>query len=178
MRGSGDVRRYDSGRLKRLLAFALLAAAALLPISTCRSTKHTVARIITPAAVPTEVFVPAPAAPAPAPAATFTPRPAAIPPAAPVTAVPTAPPPPSPTPTAASMRVVTAPAADRSPGVLYEQYVPTVVGTTPVVTPIATRAVSPRSTRPPRTPTPAATQKPGVYYEDEEGRPLTPTPQL
>jgi hypothetical protein len=174
--------------LKRFLAFALLAAAALLPTSTCRSTKHTVARIITPAPVPTEVFVPVPAAPAaPAPAATSTPRPAAIPPAAPVTAavraapvtsVPTAPLPPSPTPTAASMRVVTAPAADRSPGVLYEQYVPTVVGTTPVVTPIATRAVSPRSTRPPRTPTPAATQRPGVYYEDEEGRPLTPTPQL
>lgn len=174
------VRRYDSGRLKRLLAFLLLAAAALLPTSTCRSTKHTVARIITPAAVPTEVFVPAPAAPAaPAPAATFTPRPVAIPPAAPATAaVRAAPPRPSPTPTAASMRVVTAPAADRSPGVLYEQYVPTVVATTPVVTPIATRAVSPRSTRPPRTPTPAATQKPGVYYEDEEGRPLTPTPQL
>jgi len=88
------------------------------------------------------------------------------------------------------MPVVTAPAGERSPGVLYEQYVPTVVATTPVVTPvtagvttpivtpISTRAVSPRSTRPPRTPTPAATQKPGVYYEDEEGRPLTPTPQL
>ena len=89
------------------------------------------------------------------------------------------------------MRVVTAPAGppeDRSPGVLYEQYVPTVVASTPVVTPVATaatpvvtpistRAVSPRSTRPARTPTSAATQKPGVYYEDEEGRPLTPTPQ-
>jgi hypothetical protein len=172
--------------LKRLFAFALFAAAALLPTSTCRSTKRTVARIVTPAAVPTEVFVPAPAAPA----ATFTPRPAAIPPTAAAAAVPTAPPPPSPTPTATSMPVVTAPAGEQSPGVLYEQYVPTVVAktpvvtpvtagvTTPVVTPISTRAVSPRSTRPPRTPTPAATQKPGVYYEDEEGRPLTPTPQL
>jgi hypothetical protein len=174
--------------LKRLLAFLLFAAAALLPTSTCRSTKHTVARIITPAAVPTEVFEPAPAAPAPV--ATFTPRPAAMRPTAAVAAVPTAPARPSPTPTAASMPVITAPAGERSPGVLYEQHVPTVVATTPVVTPvtagvttpvvtpIATRAVSPRSTRPPRTPTPAATQKAGVYYEDEEGRPLTPTPQL
>lgn len=78
------------------------------------------------------------------------------------------------------MRVVTAPPApgeDRTPGVLYEQYVPTVVVVTPVTSPISTRAVPPRSTRPPRTPTPAATQKPGVYYEDPEGRPLTPTPQ-
>lgn len=78
------------------------------------------------------------------------------------------------------MRVVTAPppsGEDRAPGVLYEQYVPTVAVVTPVTTPISTRAVSPRSTRPPRTPTPAVTQKPGVYYEDPEGRPLTPTPQ-
>jgi hypothetical protein len=84
------------------------------------------------------------------------------------------------------MPVVTArPGAEveRSPGVLYEQYVPTVVAVTPVprdvtpeVTPIATRAVSPRSTRVPRTPTPGPTMKPGVYYEDEEGRPITPTP--
>jgi hypothetical protein len=177
MKGLADVRRYDSARLKRLLAFLLFAAAALLPTSTCRSTKHTVARIITPAAVPTEVFEPAPAAPAaPAPAATFTPRPAAMRPTAAAAAVPTAPAMPSPTPTSASMPVVTAPPGERSPGVLYEQYVPTVVATTPavtpvtagvttpIVTPIATRAVSPRSTRPPRTPTPAATQKSGVYY--------------
>lgn len=83
------------------------------------------------------------------------------------------------------MPVVTArPEAEPSPGVLYEQYVPTVVAVTPVapdvtpeVTPISTRAVSPRSTRPPRTATPAPTQRPGAYYEDEEGRPLTPTPQ-
>lgn len=143
----------------------MFATAALLPLSTCRSTKHTVARIVTPAAVPTEAFVPAEPAPA-APRATAVPR--------------TAPPVPSPTPTAASMRVVTAPAGppeDRSPGVLYEQYVPTAVATTPIVTPISTRAVSPRSTRPARTPTAATTQKAGVYYEDEEGRPLTPTPQ-
>jgi hypothetical protein len=89
---------------------------------------------------------------------------------------------PSPTPTRAAMPVVTsAPESreEKSPGVLYEQYVPTVAAVTPVtpaVTPVATRAVTPRSTRPPRTPTPAATQKPGVYYEDPEGRPLTPTP--
>jgi hypothetical protein len=84
------------------------------------------------------------------------------------------------------MPVVTArPGAEveRSPGVLYEQYVPTVVAVTPVtpeitpeVPPIATRTASPRSTRPPRTSTPAPTQRPGAYYEDEEGRPLTPTP--
>ena len=78
------------------------------------------------------------------------------------------------------MPVVTArPGAEPSPGVLYEQYVPTVVAVTPVTPeapPIATRTASPRSTRPPRTPTPAPTQRPGAYYEDEEGRPLTPTP--
>jgi hypothetical protein len=79
------------------------------------------------------------------------------------------------------MKVVTAAPSsgeDKAPGVLYEQYVPTVVVVTPVTTPISTRVVPPRSTRPPRTPTPAATQRPGVYYEDPEGRPLTPTPQF
>jgi hypothetical protein len=79
------------------------------------------------------------------------------------------------------MPVVTAPpgpAGERSPGVLYEQYVPTIAVTrVPTeATPVVTRAITPRSTRPPRTATPAPTQKPGVYYEDPEGRPLTPTP--
>jgi hypothetical protein len=88
---------------------------------------------------------------------------------------------PSPTPTVGVMRVVTpeSPRPERSPGVLYEQYVPTVVAVTPRVPPITPPAVSPppRSTIPRRTPTPQATQKPGVYYEDEQGRPLpTPTP--
>jgi hypothetical protein len=180
--------------LKRLLGFALIAGAAVLLLPTCRSTRHTVARIATPVPVPTEVFIPAePAAmstPVVRAAATPTPVvPAAAPvvppgaPAAPrVTAVaPTAPPMPSPTPTSTPMPVVTArPEAEPSPGVLYEQPVPTVVAVTPEVTPevtpIATRAVTARSTRPPRTPTPAPTQRPGAYYEDEEGRPLTPTP--
>jgi hypothetical protein len=155
--------------LKRLIGFALLAGAAVLLLPTCRTTRHTVARVVTPAAMPTEVFVPAEAAPA---------EPAAVP------SIPaTAPPMPSPTPTRTSMPVVTSPPGageDRSPGVLYEQYVPTVVAVTPVttvvVTPTATHGVTPRSTRVPRTPTPAPTQKPGVYYEDPEGRPLTPTP--
>jgi len=81
------------------------------------------------------------------------------------------------------MPVVTSPAGsgqERSPGVLYEQMVPTVVAATPVpptATPVETRPPTPRSTRVPRTPTPAATQKPGVYYEDPQGRPLTPTPR-
>jgi hypothetical protein len=155
--------------LKRLFGFALLAATAVLLLPTCRTTRHTVARVVTPAAVPTEIFVPAEPAPA-APAGVATAIPA------------TAPPMPSPTPTASAMPVVTSPPGareERSPGVLYEQYVPTVVAVTPVtpvVTPIATRVATPRSTRPPRTATPAATQKPGVYYEDPEGRPLTPTP--
>lgn len=153
--------------MKRLLGFAFLAGAAVLALPTCRSTRHTVARIVTPAPAPTEVFIPA----EPAPTVPAVARPAAARTAAPI---------PSPTPTVAAMRVVTAPPAsgqDRAPGVLYEQYVPTVVAVTPVTTPIATRAVSPRSTRPPRTPTRAVTQRPGVYYEDPEGRPLTPTPQ-
>jgi hypothetical protein len=155
--------------LKRLLGFAFLAGAAVLILPTCRTTRHTVARIVTPVAAPTEVFVP----PEPAPTSPPISRPATA-------AVRTAAPGPSPTPTIAPMRVVTAPPAssqDRAPGVLYEQYVPTVAVVTPVTTPISTRAATPRSTRPPRTPTPAATQKPGVYYEDPEGRPLTPTPQ-
>lgn len=154
--------------MKRFLGFALFAGAAVLILPTCRTTRHTVARIVTPVAAPTEVFVPAEPAPTSPPVT----RPATV---AARTAAPAA----SPTPTIAPMRVVTAPPAasqDRAPGVLYEQYVPTVV-VTPVTTPISTRAATPRSTRPPRTPTPAATQKPGVYYEDPEGRPLTPTPQ-
>ena len=153
----------------------MFAGAAVLLLPTCRTTRHTVARVITPAAVPTEVFVPAEPPPT-RPATSAIPRPA--------------PPRPSPTPTRAAMPVVTtAPESreEKSPGVLYEQYVPTVSAAPPVtpvvtpvvtpqVTPVATRAATPRSTRPPRTPTPAATQKPGVYYEDPEGHPLTPTP--
>jgi hypothetical protein len=172
--------------LKRLLGFALIAGAAVLLLPTCRSTRHTVARIATPVPVPTEVFIPA----EPAPTSTPVIQGAApvVPPGAPAPAVTavrrTAPPMPSPTPTTTPMPVVTArPEAEPSPGVLYEQYVPTVVAVTPAatevtpeVTPIATRAVTARSTRPPRTPTPAPTQRPGAYYEDEEGRPLTPTP--
>jgi hypothetical protein len=104
-----------------------------------------------------------------------------------------------------SMPVVTTPRApsQQSPGVLYEQRVPTAVPATPAPTrpatpvpappatavptapdmavpePTATRAPTPRSVYVPRataTPKPRA-QKPGAYYEDEEGRPLpTPTP--
>jgi hypothetical protein len=79
------------------------------------------------------------------------------------------------------MRVVTSPPGtppDRAPGVLYEQLVPTVVAVTPASSPMATPPVTPRAIREPRTPTPAATQKPGAYYEDEQGRPLTPTPEV
>jgi hypothetical protein len=149
-----------SKRWSSILALAA-AGAALLILPTCRSTRHTVARIVTPAPRPTEVFVPsAPAPPSPVPRATAEAY------ASPAT--------PSPTPTIAAMRVVTAPAApsDRSPGVLYEQLVPTATAVTPLPTPMATRA--PRATR---TPTAAAKQKPGTYYEDAEGRPLpTATP--
>jgi hypothetical protein len=90
------------------------------------------------------------------------------------------------------MRVVTTPSApaDRSPGVLYEQLVPTAVAVTPiptavVATPIPTTvAVTPTQTprsrrdqRPTQTPRAGAAPKPGTYYEDEEGRPIpTPTP--
>lgn len=154
--------------VKRILAIAAFAALAL-PLPTCRSTRHTIARIATPAPSPTEVFVLA------------EPLPTSPESARPVTAAPrTAPPTASPTPTVTAMPVVTAPPPreERTPGVLYEQYVPTVVAATPSVSPLATRAASPRSTRPPRTPTPVATLKPGVYYEDEDGRPLpTATPK-
>jgi hypothetical protein len=158
--------RYDSRRLRRLLGFASLAGIAILLLPTCRSTRHTVARIVTPPPVPTEVFIPAaPSTATSAPGGTT----------APVAASPT------PTPTIVPMRVVTAPAGsreERTPGILYEQRVPTVVAVTPSATPIATREATPRSRPPRRTPTPAATQKPGVYYEDEEGRPLpTATPR-
>jgi hypothetical protein len=148
--------------LKRLLALALFAAAALLPLTTCRSTKHTVARIVTPAARPPEVFVPAP--PVEPPPLTATRAPQASPAA------------PSPTPTVAGMPVVTTPAApsERSPGVLYEQLVPTATAVTPLPTPRSTRVP-----RPTLTPTAGAAQKPGTYYEDEEGRPLpTRTPEF
>jgi hypothetical protein len=152
-----------SRRWSSILALAT-AGAAITTFPTCRSTKHTVARIVTPAARPTEVFVPAPAEPPPPPA---TRAPLGSP--TPV---------PSPTPTVVAMPVVTAPAApaERSPGVLYEQLLPTPLAVTPVSTPVPT----PRSTRVPRptqTPRPGPAQKPGAYYEDEEGRPLpTPTP--
>jgi hypothetical protein len=73
------------------------------------------------------------------------------------------------------MRVITSappPRYERSPGVLYEELVPTVVAVTRTASPMATRVP-----RPTRTPTRGPTRKPGVYYEDAEGRPLpTPTP--
>ncbi|HEX9286025.1 MAG TPA: hypothetical protein VF999_02040 [Thermoanaerobaculia bacterium] len=143
--------------MKRFSGLAVLASAAfaLLLLPTCRSTKHTVARIVTPAARPTEPYVP--------------PEPT-VPPAAPRAASV-----PSPTPTVVAMPVVTKPPASRyeqSPGVLYEELVPTATAVTPIP--------SPRSTRVPRptlTPTRAVSRKPGTYYEDEQGRPIpTATP--
>ena len=167
-----------SRRWSSILALAA-AGAALATFPTCRSTKHTVARIVEPAARPTEVFVPAPVEP-PSPRATRVPQAS------------TPIPPPSPTPTVAAMEVVTTPAApvDRSPGVLYEQMVPTAVAVTPIptagpVTPIPTAVAvtptqTPRSRREPRptqTARAGAAPKPGTYYEDVVGRPLpTPTP--
>jgi len=167
-----------SRRCSSILALAA-AGVVLATFPTCRSTKHTVARIVTPAARPAEVFVPAPVEPPPPPATR-------VPQASPSA------PRPSPTPTVAPMRVVTTPSApaDRSPGVLYEQLVPTAVAVTPiptavVATPIPTTvAVTPTQTprsrrdqRPTQTPKAGAAPKPGTYYEDEEGRPLpTPTP--
>jgi hypothetical protein len=87
------------------------------------------------------------------------------------------------------MPVVTTPAApaEQSPGVLYEKMVPTAVPATPFrptptepPPPTETRVPTPRSRREVRdtpTPKPGSAQKPGVYYEDEQGRPLpTPTP--
>jgi hypothetical protein len=147
-------------RWSSILALAA-AGAALATFSTCTSTKHTVARIVTPAARPAEVFVPAPVQPSPPPAAR-------APQASPSNQSP------PPTPTVAAMRVVTTPAApaDRSPGILYEQLVPTAVPVTPVATPRSTRVP-----RPTQTPKAGAAAKPGTYYEDDEGRPLpTRTP--
>ena len=147
-----------SQRWSSILALAA-AGGALATFPTCSSTRHTVARIVTPAARPTEVFVPSAPTEPPPPPATRAPQATAAP---------------SPTPTVAAMRVVTAPAApsELSPGVLYEQMVPTATAVTPLPTPMATRVP-----RPTRTPTARAAGKPGTYYEDEEGRPLpTPTP--
>ncbi|HEY3171466.1 MAG TPA: hypothetical protein VGK86_02720 [Thermoanaerobaculia bacterium] len=142
--------------MKRFPVFAVLAGAvlSLLLLPTCRSTKHTVARIVAPAARPTEPYIPPePTVPA------ATPRGIA----------------PSPTPTVVGMPVVTAPPAsryERSPGVLYEELVPTAAAATPVATPRSTR-----TPRPTATPTRAVSQKPGTYYEDEQGRPIpTATP--
>src|SRR5438874_7535576 len=157
--------------MKRLPVLLLLAGAAIsmLLLPTCRSTKHTVARIVAPAPRPTEPYIP------PEPTA----PPTARPPAAPMALS-------SPTPTVVAMPVVTTPPAsrsERSPGVLYEELVPTAAPVTPLVptTPApATPVATPRSTRPPRptpTPTAAAPRKPGTYYEDPQGNPIpTATP--
>jgi hypothetical protein len=92
----------------KLTRFGLVGffAALVLAIAACRSTEHTVARIVTPTPGPFVIEV----VPTPEPA---TPRPTAAPAA----------PQPTPTPTVVSMPVVTAapgPPVDRSPGVLYE----------------------------------------------------------
>ena len=175
-------------RSRRWSSILLLAAAGAVlgTFSTCSGTKHTVARIVTPAARPTEVFVPVPAeVPPPPPPPPATRAPQAVSPVAPSS------------PTPAPMRVVTAPAApaEQSPGVLYEQMVPTAAPVTPrgptaipptpfrptptaPPLPTETRIPTPRSTREPRptvTPKPGRAPKPGTYYEDEQGRPI-PTP--
>ena len=146
--------------MKRLPVLVLLggAAVSLVLLPTCRSTKHTVARIVAPAARPTEPYIP----PEPTvPAAT---RPAAAPMALS-----------SPTPTVVAMPVVTTPPpskSERSPGVLYEELVPTAAPVTPLATPRSTRPPPPTST-----PTAAAPRKPGTYYEDPQGNPIpTATP--
>jgi hypothetical protein len=88
--------------------------------------------------------------------------------------------------------------SDRSPGVLYEEFVPTARAVTPLPTRTVTRAITAPPTRTPtravtplptltptRAVTPLPTQTPGrrpagpggAYYEDEQGRPITtPTP--
>ncbi|HEV8232448.1 MAG TPA: hypothetical protein VGQ75_08870 [Thermoanaerobaculia bacterium] len=148
----------DRKRWKTILGVASVTGVTIFLLPTCRATRHTVARIVTPVPNPTEVFIPSEPAPTAA-AATSGARIA----------------PPTPTPTIAAMRVVTSappPRYERSPGVLYEELVPTVVAVTSTASPVATRAP-----RPTRTPTPGPSRKPGVYYEDAEGRPLpTPTP--
>lgn len=144
-----------SDRQRRVPVLVLAAlGAALLLLPTCRSTEHTVARIVTPTPGPLEVEAPPPAEPA-------------VPTAPRVTAaraVPQA----TRTPTPASIPVVTAQPgsrSDRSPGVLYEELVPTARAVTPLPTRTATR-----TTRPPAGPG-------GAYYEDEQGRPVpSPTP--
>ena len=146
--------------MKRLPGLAVLAGAALslLFFSTCRSTKHSVARIVAPAARPTEPYFPAePTVP-----------PTSARPATSMTL-------PSSTPTVVGMPVVTTPPAsrsERSPGVLYEELVPTAAPVTPAAPPKSTR-----EPRPTRTPTSVAPRKPGTYYEDPQGRPIpTETP--
>lgn len=150
----------DRQRRVPVLVLAALGAAVLL-LPTCRSTEHTVARIVTPTPGPAELEPP------PEPVA---PRATAAP------AAPQA----TPTPTPASMPVVTAQPgsrSDRSPGVLYEELVPTARVVTPLPTRTVTRGVTPLPTR-----TPTRTTRPpagpgGAYYEDEQGRPVTtPTP--
>jgi len=149
MEVSRSMRRFPG------LAVFAVAALSLLLFSTCRSTKHTVARIVGPAPRPTEPYLP------PDPTMPATPRAA-------TSAL-------SPTPTVVGMPVVTTPPAsksERSPGVLYEELVPTAAPVTAVATPRSTRAP-----RPTRTPTSAAPRKPGTYYEDPQGRPIpTATP--
>lgn len=185
------------GRNRGVPGFVLAAlGAAVLSLPTCRSTEHTVARIVTPKPGPIEFEAP-PAPEPPAPRATAVPA---------VTQT-------TPTSTPASMPVVTAqpgPRIDRSPGVLYEELVPTARAVTPLPTRTATRVVTPLPTRtatravtplptltatravtplPTRTSTRAVTPLPtrtpgrspagpgGAYYEDEQGNPMgTPTP--
>jgi hypothetical protein len=171
--------------MKRASVLLLLGAAAIVVLPTCRSTEHTVARIVAPTPGPIEAEPPTTTAEPAAPRATAAP---AVPPA-------------TRTPTPASMPVVTVEPgsrSDRSPGVLYEELVPTARAFTPQPTRTATRAITPLPTRTPtravtplptrtatRAVTPLPTRTPGrspagpggAYYEDEQGRPVTsPTP--
>jgi len=162
--------------MRRASVLLALGAAAIALLPTCRSTEHTVARIVTPTPGPVEAEPPPPPEPT-APRVTAA--------RALTQAMPTA----TRTPTPASMPVVRAQPgtrSDRSPGVLYEELVPTARAVTPLPTRTATRAFTALPTRtatraftplPTRTPGRSPAGPGGAYYEDEQGRPVTsPTP--
>ncbi len=168
----------DQQRQVPVLVLAALGSVLLL-LPTCRSTEHTVARIVVPTPGAVEVEAPPPVEPA-APRATAAPIAPAVPQA-------------TRTPSPVSMPVVTAPPgsrSDRSPGVLYEELVPTARAITPLPTRTAARVVTAlpiqtaiQTVTPLPTRTPTRTTRPaagpgGAYYEDEQGRPVTtPTPE-
>ncbi len=162
----------------KALAVLGAAGAALLAAATCRTTRTTVARLITPTPGPVS------AAPPAAPTAVFTPMPVVTAPASTYDRQPGVFYEQRLTPTPHPARTATPPAAAAASPARATPTPAPARGATATATAVSPEGRATPTPRPSRTPIPGRptpTHKPGVYYEDQDSRfkpavTWTPTP--